>query len=116
MTLHFYTLIGGSLNIRLRGSGYNYRGRVEVYHPKYGWGTVCDDNWDINDGHVVCRQLGYSRASAVYQSAHYGQGTGTILLDDVGCSGSESYLWSCSNSGWASHNCNHGEDASVDCY
>lgn len=77
---------------------------------------MCDDYWDINDANVVCRQLGYSGANAAYQSAHYGQGSGEILLDDVGCSGHESYLWDCPHLGWAVDNCSHGEDASVSCY
>ena len=86
-----------------------------MYHSSYGWGTVCDDSWEMNDGHVACRQLGFSRATAVHQSAYYGEGTGYILLDDVNCSGSERYLWSCSHAGWNTENCRHSEDASVDC-
>ena len=100
--------------LRLAAGSSSY-GRVEVYHPVYGWGTVCDDYWDINDANVVCRQLGYFRANAAYQSAHYGAGTGYILLDNLGCTGSESYLWDCSHIGWNSHNCGHSEDASVSC-
>ncbi|CAB4024182.1 deleted in malignant brain tumors 1, partial [Paramuricea clavata] len=105
-----------SYGIRLVGTSDTNRGRVEIYHPSYGWGTVCDDYLQIADGNVICRQLGYSGASNAYHGAVYGQGTGTILLDDLGCNGYESYIWDCPNLGWTVHNCGHGEDASVDCY
>ena len=78
---------------------------------------MCDDEWDINDGNVVCRYLGFSSATAVHKSAHYGQGSGPILLDNVACSGSVFliHLWDCSHRGWGVSDCNHSEDASVDC-
>jgi len=55
--------------LRLANGGANY-GRVKVF-CKGICGTVCDDVWDINDAHVVCRQLGFPSASSAPHSARY---------------------------------------------
>ncbi|XP_046583745.1 putative DMBT1-like protein [Haliotis rubra] len=90
-------------------------GRLEIYYQS-AWGTVCDDGFTATNAGVVCRQLGLPSDNAAFQSAAtYGQGTGTILLDNVRCTGDEVYLSQCCHNGWTSHNCNHGEDVGVDC-
>ena len=101
--------------IRLVGGSWEGEGRVEIFYNG-NWGTVCDDAWDIRDASVVCRQLGFPDAVSAPHQAHFGRGSGEILLDNVGCSGSESLIVKCpSYAGWRMHNCNHYEDASVIC-
>ena len=112
MVRQLHLIIFSILAIRLVNGSYN-AGRVEVYYSG-SWGTVCDDEWDINDARVVCKQLGFRDALNAYPNARYGWGTGPILLDDARCIGYESSLFSC-NIRIRNHNCYHSEDASVRC-
>lgn len=96
-------------NVRLVGGG-AYYGRLEVYTGGR-WGTVCDDYWDLDDTNVVCNQLGFPGA---YKTDHaQGQGVGDIVMDNVECYGRESNIMHCRHI--TAHNCNHGEDVSVEC-
>ena len=96
------------------GSSYN-EGRVEIYYNGE-WGTVCDDGWDDTDAGVVCRQLGFGSSGTAVGSAGFGQGSGSIWLNHVMCSGSESTLASCGHPGVGlTISCYHFEDAGVKC-
>lgn len=101
----------GESFLMVRIVGGTNRGRAEVFYNSV-WGTICDDGWDNNDATVFCRMLGYSSGKGL---TSFGGGSGNIWLDDVACLGTERDLWSCRKSAWGSHNCNHNEDAGVEC-
>ena len=47
--------------------------------------------------------------------AGFGQGTGSIWLDQVACTGTEATLAACPANPIGIHNCSHFEDAGVRC-
>ncbi|NWZ60001.1 DMBT1 protein, partial [Haliaeetus albicilla] len=100
--------------LRLVGGPGRCAGRVEVLYNGT-WGTVCDDGWGSPEGRVVCQQLGCGTLLSVAPGARYGEGTGQIWLDEVNCTGEERNLSECQAKPWGKHNCNHVEDASVEC-
>jgi hypothetical protein len=106
---------GGSSDLRLVDGDSSNEGRVEILYEGT-WGTVCDDDWDVQDAAVVCTQLGLpSDFAEALTSATFGQGEDPIWLDNVACLGSEVRLDECPHNGWGEENCSHSEDAGVRC-
>ncbi|XP_030851605.1 deleted in malignant brain tumors 1 protein-like [Strongylocentrotus purpuratus] len=101
--------------IRLVGGSNDAEGRVEVMHDG-SWGTICHSHWDLRDARVVCRMMGFDGALDARGSARFGQGSGRIILDDVGCEGTEVNVADCAHLGIRVHKCGHDEDAGATCY
>lgn len=102
--------------VRLVGQT-EFEGRVEVCNNGE-WGTICDNQWDLSDSQVVCRQLGFGRALRAPLEAAYGMGPDdqAIVFDEMRCGGTETNIFDCTSStvGMIT-NCTHNNDASVWC-
>ena len=85
-------------------------------------GTVCGDRFDLADGDVLCRMLGYSHALEVRGAFNFfdfpdvrTSHPGPIWIDDLSCNGSERTIEDCSFPGWGINDCSHYEDVSLIC-
>ncbi|XP_072173869.1 uncharacterized protein [Diadema setosum] len=106
-------------SVRLVGGSGEHEGRVEIFCDGV-WGTACDNGFDMNAAHAVCRQLGYSGATSVHADAHFGEGSGPIWLDEIiYCPTADKnsllecgrFPWGCSHA----NSCGHNNDAGVTC-
>jgi len=111
MHIHLYYTVK---RIRLVNGNTSTEGRVEIYHEDV-WGTICDDNWDINDANVVCRMLGLPGAVKAVPKPGFGPGSNRIWMDEVKCTGTEKSIEDCPRNAWGVTDCSHAEDAGVIC-
>ncbi|XP_059506691.1 lysyl oxidase homolog 3B-like isoform X5 [Stegostoma tigrinum] len=103
--------------VAVRLSGYprkHNEGRVEVSYEGE-WGTICDDDFKLENAVVLCRMLGFTTAIGWTHSAKYGKGTGRVWLDNLDCRGTEKDVSECKSLGWGQTDCTHEEDAGVIC-
>lgn len=81
--------------VRLVNGSTAYEGIVEVY--RYGeWGTICNDEWDLNDAEVVCREIGFGPAIDAKNEVFYGQSSTQACFSDFSCTGEETTIRECS--------------------
>ena len=101
--------------MRLKKGKALFRGQVEVLYSG-DWRPVCSYGWDLQDAHVICRQLGYNGA----ESSDNGQVITTLdprwegmWLDNVQCEGNETLIMECRHNGLGF--CLFGGPASLVC-
>lgn len=112
--------------IRLKSGPSIGEGRLEVLRDGR-WGTVCHNNFDIMDGNVACRQLGFGTAKRILTNSHFGMAHGPIWMANVACSGNESRIQDCDHQRLSEHysgyrsfddteGCTHYDEVGLSCY
>uniref|UniRef100_A0A8C7XR78 SRCR domain-containing protein n=1 Tax=Oryzias sinensis TaxID=183150 RepID=A0A8C7XR78_9TELE len=87
---------GSTDSVRLENGSSRCSGRLEVKSNNL-WSSVCEDDFDLLDAEVVCRELGCG-APSVLQGALYGEAEAPILTREFLCEGHESVLLDCGSS------------------
>ena len=85
--------------VRLTGSSLFSAGTINVLY--YGiWGGILSHKVDIRVGHVVRRQLGYSRAERIFRYAWFGRVIGPLWIWSIQCNGNETEISQCKVETW----------------
>ncbi|KAM6191006.1 scavenger receptor cysteine-rich type 1 protein M130-like [Sarcoramphus papa] len=88
---------GDSASLWLVGGESWCDGRLEIFQHGM-WSRVLDDQWDMQEASVVCRQLQCGKAETAYISLKPQRGTGPVGLQGVRCTGHEASLTLCHTS------------------
>uniref|UniRef100_A0A673B3M4 SRCR domain-containing protein n=1 Tax=Sphaeramia orbicularis TaxID=375764 RepID=A0A673B3M4_9TELE len=88
-------------------------GRLEV-RSNQSWSSVCEEDLDLNDTQVVCRELDCG-APGLLQGALYGEGEAPVWTSKLQCEGNESAVLDCRRSSSARKTCSPGTAAGLTC-
>ena len=92
------------LQIRIQGGANPKEGRVEVFHEGQ-WGTVCGDEWGIEEAMTVCRQLNLGFASKAVTHNNFTQTDLKVIMSGVQCRVDAISLYRCQHDDWGKTNC-----------
>ncbi|XP_027030204.2 neurotrypsin isoform X4 [Tachysurus fulvidraco] len=101
-------------SVRLQGGRSKLDGTVEVYMNGV-WGTICSNDWDDRDAHVVCRQLGLGFKARARVSSLSRLPLAVVHWRTIRCSGGEVDLLQCPRSVWNGGECANQQAAAVTC-
>ncbi len=113
-SLILYVQYSDRVNVRLVNGTGRCAGKVEVLH-RGQWGTVCNENWDMADAAVVCRELDCGEPVDALGDDKFGPASGPIWMSTVTCTGSESTLKNCGSGGGSRYDCGNSGNAAVIC-
>ena len=94
-----FTYFFADFQVRLNGSNLSSAGTINVLYCGV-WGGILGYNVDIRVGHVVCRQLGYSRAERIFRYASFGGVIGPLWIWRIQCNGNETEISQCKVETW----------------
>ena len=101
--------------VRLMTNGSSQcEGQVEM-NISGRWRALCASHWSLANANVVCFHLSCGVAISTPRGPHLVEGGDQILTARFHCSGTESFLWSCSVTALGGPDCSHGNTASVIC-
>ncbi len=78
------------------------------------WGTICSDDWGIEEANVVCKELGYCHALHALGGGTYGTSDESLDVGTINCVGNESAILDCPHNHDVS-SCSEDNVASVVC-
>ncbi|XP_054908791.1 scavenger receptor cysteine-rich type 1 protein M130-like [Poeciliopsis prolifica] len=101
-------------SVRLVSGTNRCSGRLEVKTDQ-SWSSVCENDFDLQDAQVVCREIGCVLPS-VLQGALYGEAEAPVGSREFLCEGSESALLNCSSRKSSGRNsCSPGQAVGLTC-
>uniref|UniRef100_A0A672YCM2 SRCR domain-containing protein n=1 Tax=Sphaeramia orbicularis TaxID=375764 RepID=A0A672YCM2_9TELE len=104
---------GSTDSVRLVHGSSLCSGRLEV-RSNQSWFSVCEEDLDLNDTQVVCRELGCG-APGLLQGALYGEGEAPVWTSELQCEGNESAVLDCRRSSSAGKTCSPGTAVGLTC-